>query len=276
MSITFTGDIGKFSRTYFYLPVTQLTFSESYGRVFSVNSVQNSFIADLGLGDEANLAADVRRPSAHVCPLMSRTHLLWWNMRPVKQETRCFAFQGDVMRLHNINCWATLWSTFARPVISIHDMAVFIFLLQREGRWEKRLRFLFVFQDYNWLICENILVLFIQNECSHIRLILLLSSKWGIEENIVFIRMYKKDLKYSIFVILSRYCTTYTYPHSVYVWGEYVCGNVQYYKFTSLYFNKLASKTITRENIIIFRHGNCTIETYKTTNAKNINRMKNV
>ena len=41
------------------------TFGESYGRVLGVDSVEDALVADLRLGDKADLAADVRGAPAH-------------------------------------------------------------------------------------------------------------------------------------------------------------------------------------------------------------------
>lgn len=41
------------------------TFSECDSGVLGVDGVQDPFVADLGLRDEADFAAQVRRPAAH-------------------------------------------------------------------------------------------------------------------------------------------------------------------------------------------------------------------
>jgi len=46
--------------------VISVTFRQSDGGVLRVDGVQDALIADLGLRDEADLAADVRRPATHV------------------------------------------------------------------------------------------------------------------------------------------------------------------------------------------------------------------
>lgn len=41
------------------------TFGERHSGVLGVDGVQDSLIANLGLGDQADFTPDVRRPSAH-------------------------------------------------------------------------------------------------------------------------------------------------------------------------------------------------------------------
>lgn len=55
-------------------PLRALTFSQSHRGVFGIDRVQDSFIANLGLRNQTDFAAEIRRPAAHgVSPTARRS-----------------------------------------------------------------------------------------------------------------------------------------------------------------------------------------------------------
>lgn len=109
---------------------SHLTFSKSNSRIFCVNGVQNSFIANLGLRDKANFTSNVWRPSTHIFPLF----------RLLTSGGIYFLLKSSLqiccLLYHRFKATFDELCPLANAAICYHDMAVFIFLAAKHaGKW---------------------------------------------------------------------------------------------------------------------------------------------